>query len=129
MKACLRFGQIYPQAPPSRTTPTQTTPVAPRPAARLSTTLLFDLGADPGERHPLNPDEHPEVVRQARRIRERASADVSWAESEMEKGRSRQAEICCNTREESLCQPFPKCCDCDLATSAAEQTNSVQQNF
>ena len=34
-----------------------------------------------------------------------------WAASEMDKGSSRDAEICCN-KMGTICEPFPKCCDC-----------------
>ena len=35
-----------------------------------------------------------------------------WVESEMHKGTSVEAVICCNDLGTS-CEPFPKCCDCE----------------
>ena len=37
-------------------------------------------------------------------------ATVTWAESEILKGRSRSAATCCNRKP--TCEPYPKCCDC-----------------
>ena len=39
-----------------------------------------------------------------------------WAASEINKGKSPAAEICCNEIGTS-CEPFPKCCDCAPKTT------------
>ena len=35
-----------------------------------------------------------------------------WAPSEIEKGTSRNAFLCCNENSGTRCEPFPRCCDC-----------------
>ena len=35
-----------------------------------------------------------------------------FAPSEIQKGTSREAYICCNEQLGTTCKPFPKCCDC-----------------
>ena len=38
----------------------------------------------------------------------------NWASSEIEKGTSRHASLCCNHLSGTSCEPFPKCCDCKI---------------
>ena len=51
----------------------------------------------------------------------------NWAESEIEKGTSRNGFLCCNQSSGTRCQPFPECCNCEnkkKATKAAEKGNN-----
>ena len=43
-----------------------------------------------------------------------------FAESEMQKGTSQKAYICCNKKIGTECKPFPKCCDCNRLSKEEE---------
>ena len=36
------------------------------------------------------------------------------ASSEIQKGTSRHASLCCNQLSGTSCEPFPKCCNCEI---------------
>ena len=75
--------------------------------------LVFDLGKDPGERYPIDLSDHADAaaaVEEVLRLREEAGERVFWAESEVNKGMSRDVVPCCN--RSPYCEPYPQCCDC-----------------
>ena len=43
-----------------------------------------------------------------------------YAKSEIQKGASRAAYICCNKELGTGCEPFPKCCDCNVQNDEME---------
>ena len=76
--------------------------------------LLYDINKDPGERFPIdnNSDLYQKVMTKLLVAKKAEEAKVGiWEDSEMDKGRSEDAEICCN-EEGTTCTPFPKCCNC-----------------
>ena len=75
--------------------------------------LLFNLGEDPGERHPLDPAKYGDIIEEVRQLRENMTKEINWAPSEINRGKSKKVEICCSNKKSiELCKPFPKCCDC-----------------
>ena len=44
-----------------------------------------------------------------------------FAPSEIQKGTSREAYICCNKQLGTTCKPFPKCCDCSRQSKHEER--------
>lgn len=49
-----------------------------------------------------------------------------FARSEIQKGTSQQAYICCNKQFGTKCKPFPKCCDCNKMRKDEESHISTQ---
>ena len=70
--------------------------------------ILYDLGSDPGERYPLKPEDHGDLIMEAKVLMKQARTTVKWAESEIDKGKDERVEPCCSGK----CSPMPKCCDC-----------------
>lgn len=47
----------------------------------------------------------------------------SWAPSEIDRGTSKEAVLCCNKDEGTKCQPYPKCCDCNFEGKPSYSTS------
>ena len=81
--------------------------------------LLFNVDSDPGERYPLDPVAFAETIKEMTDLRNNLSKNISWAPSEVLKGRSQRAFPCCNdhqpTSSSAICHPFPSCCNCSVA--------------
>ena len=52
----------------------------------------------------------------------------NWAPSEIEKGTSRNAFLCCNKSSGTRCQPFPECCNCVNENKMLEFTEKTNNN-
>ena len=81
--------------------------------------LLFNVDSDPGERYPLDPAVFGQTIKEMTDLRYNLSQTISWAPSEILKGRSRRAFPCCHDHQPapspSICHPFPSCCNCSVA--------------
>ena len=51
-----------------------------------------------------------------------------WAQSEMEKGTSRDGFLCCNKSSGTSCQPFPVCCNCEKNNSLLTGAGKINDN-
>ena len=59
------------------------------------------------------------LILQAKKREEDKVGD--FATSEIQKGASREAYICCNEELKTQCEPFPKCCDCNELKNGKEK--------
>ncbi|XP_066448320.1 arylsulfatase A [Eleutherodactylus coqui] len=74
--------------------------------------LLFDLDTDPAENYnllkPVIPKELEPVVNEIQNERQRFLKSMTYAESEINKGKDPSLRPCCNPQ----CTPKPSCCHC-----------------
>lgn len=80
--------------------------------------ILYNLDQDPGERYPLDPAEHEDLLDEIVSLKATLESQVIWSESQISRGTSREAAPCCNKAEGTKCKPYPTCCDCQVKHSS-----------
>ena len=68
----------------------------------------------------------PEVLEAKRK--EEAKVGL-WAPSEVDKGTSRNAFLCCNESSGLKCEPFPRCCDCKYQQQKWQDNSKVHDSY
>eukprot|EP00096_Caligus_rogercresseyi_P012789 TRINITY_DN5470_c0_g1_i1.p1 TRINITY_DN5470_c0_g1~~TRINITY_DN5470_c0_g1_i1.p1 ORF type:complete len:509 (+),score=27.51 TRINITY_DN5470_c0_g1_i1:73-1599(+) len=69
--------------------------------------LLYDLSLDPGERYPLDPKVHKDLIFELQYEASEEFKRIKWAESEIAKPNSNEAQPCARKG----CPNFPTCCN------------------